>query len=255
MTEEPPMFDSPEWYDRSVNWEARFSREMPVLTDVFGPPSSGGILDAGCGPGRHACELARRSYRVTALDADAGMLELAAGHAGESGVEIETVQAPYSEMAERTDGGFDGVYCLANSLAAAKSQERCREAVHMFARALRPGGRLFVQMLNFQKMRREEPCIRGPRVTLHDGFEYVSVRHFTFDRDACQVTNVTLWNEPPWRYWSHTGLLYPIAVDEMNQWCAEAGLRSDAQYGSYARDPFDIDQSVDLITIATRATE
>jgi hypothetical protein len=103
-------------------------------------------------------------------------------------------------------------------------------------------------------MRHEEPCIRGPRVTLHDNVEYVSVRHFTFEGEACQVTNVTLWKEPPWRYWSHTGVLYPIAVDEMSQWCAEAGLRNDAQYGSYARDAFDIEQSVDLITVATRTS-
>ena len=249
-----PMFRSPAWYDRSVNWEARFQREMPVLTEVFGPPSSGGLLDAGCGPGRQACELAKRGYRVTGLDADAGMLELAAQHAREAGLHVDLVHAPYAEMADRVGGGFDGVCCLANSLAAARGRDRCREAIHMFARVLRPGGRLFLQILNFRRMRDEDPCIRGLRVTMHNGVEYVSVRHFTFEADICRVTNVTMWKEPPWRYWTHSGLLYPVDPDEMERWCSEAGLRIDAQYGSYARDPFDVERSVDLITVATRVT-
>ena len=38
-----------EWYDQSINWDARLQREIPVFVDVFGAPGDGGIIDAGCG--------------------------------------------------------------------------------------------------------------------------------------------------------------------------------------------------------------
>jgi len=248
-----PMFASPDWYDRSVNWSARFGREIPVLTEVFGPPGSGGILDAGCGPGRQGSELAACGYDVTALDADAKMLELAARNADQRGVQLKLVHAPYAQMLETLPGGFDGVYCLANSLAAAREREACEQAVRNFAAVLRPGGRLFVQILNFRGMRNEVPCIRGPRVTRHEDIEYVSVRHFTFEAAHCRVTNVTLWKDDTWHHHSNAAVLYPIDMDELTDWCAAAGLRIDARNGSYAREEFDPERSVDLILVATRA--
>jgi len=252
VSEAEPMFASPEWYDLGVNWEARFEREIPVLVDVFGRPSSGGILDAGCGPGRQAVELAKRGYQVTALDADEKMLDIAGRHAAKAGVGLNLVPSTYSRMPEQLPGGYDGVYCLANSLAAARERDACAQAVMNFAALLRPGGRLFVQILNFQGMRGEEPCIRGPRVTRHDGVEYVSVRHFTFEGEYCRVTNVTLWKEGAWRYHTHSAVLYAIDVDELTRWCRDAGLRVDALHGGYAREPFDVERSVDLIVVATR---
>lgn len=40
-------------------------------------PSSGSVLDAGCGTGRIAIELARRGYDVVGVDLDPAMLDLA----------------------------------------------------------------------------------------------------------------------------------------------------------------------------------
>jgi SAM-dependent methyltransferase len=44
------------------------------LVDGFGP---GSVLDAGCGTGRLAIELARRGHRVVGVDSDPAMLEVA----------------------------------------------------------------------------------------------------------------------------------------------------------------------------------
>lgn len=247
------MFNAPEWYDLGINWDARLGREIPVLTDLFGPPAGGGLLDAGSGTGRQATALAKLGYRVTAIDADANMIQFASRNARQAGAQVNFVQSPYGEIPNRTTGQFDGVYCLGNSLAAAGERQACQDAVHNFASALRPGGRLFVQILNFRRMRNQEPCVQGPRVTLHDGVEYVSVRHFTFAHDRCRVTNVTMWKEDTWKQQAHSGRLFPIDVDDITQWCTEAGLNVDALYGSYAKEPFDVDRSIDLIIVATRA--
>ncbi len=66
---------------------------------------------------------------------------------------MEFALTPYATLHQKVGGDFDGVYCVGNSLAAAGSREGAREAMTQFAQCLRPGGRMFVQVLNFAAMR------------------------------------------------------------------------------------------------------
>lgn len=247
------FLESARWYDRSINWSARLSRELPVLCDVFGPPGAGGIIDAGCGTGRQAVALAERDYRVTGFDAASPMLTVAREHAGDRGVDLPWIEGTYDQLPDKVAGGADGVYCLANALAAAGTEDAVRNAVRSFASVLRPGGRLFVQVLNFELMRLEKPCLRGPRVVTHNGMEYVSTRLFQFTDDCVDVINVTLWNDGQWRQVGSTGRLYPVAADVLRAWFSEAGLTVEHTWGSYARDLFDPKTSIDLILVARQA--
>ena len=84
------------------------------------------------------------------------------------------------------------------------------------------------------------------------GREYISVRHFQFLEDYVQITNITLWQDDGWHQRSHTGMLYPISLDELRAFCTKSHLRVDEVWGSYAREPFDEASSTDLLLIATR---
>lgn len=245
-------FDSAEWYDRSINWSARIGREIPVLMDVFGPPGQGGLLDAGCGTGRQAHALGERGYRVVGADLNEHMIEVARASGGAGPSSVSFVVTPYATLHEHAGGGFDGVYCLGNALAAAGSREGVAEAVDQFARCLRPGGRLFIQVLNYAVMRNEDPCVRGPRLATVDGRHYVSVRHFVFYEDHARVTNVTLWNDGEWHQRAHCGRIYPMSLEELRGWLENSGMHIDEVSGSYAREPFDPGTSIDLIVAATR---
>lgn len=242
-----------EWYDRSIDWDARLKRELPVLQAVLGPSGNLGIVDAGCGTGHQAAGMASLGYRVTGVDISDEMLAVARTAAKRTNNAFELVCAPYEAMPAALGGRkFDGLYCLANSLAAAGSREAVRAALAAFSACLRPGGKLFVQVLNFLPMRREEPCLRGPRVTRVDGYEYVSVRHFVFFEDYATVSNVTVWNENGWHHRGGQRRLYPVSEQEMREWCASSHLNVDASWGGYDQSPFHETTSVDLIVAATR---
>ena len=251
--------ESAEWYDRSINWEARFGRELPVICHALGPPGAGGVVDAGCGTGRHAVALAGRGYSVTGADASEAMIKLARRHADEHGASARFACCRFDELAQRVASGADGVVCIGNSLAAAASEDGVRRAVENFAAVLRPGGRLFVQVLNFPPMRLQVPCVRGPRVTHVDGVEYVSVRLFCFHPDPAagrlgrvEMTNVTIWHDGAWRQRSHAGILYPLTLEELTERCRAVGMKVVDVFGAYDRSPFDPAGSVDLILIAER---
>lgn len=247
------IFDSPEWYDISINWDARLEREIPVLRDVMGPPGELGLLDAGCGTGHQAVAMVQAGYRVTGQDAADQMLRVASEHAAAAGVHVPWVGCPFESLQESVTHFFDGVYCIGNSLAAAGSPDAVRKAVGNFAAVLRPGGRLFLQIVNFALMRQEHPCVRGPRVSCVGGTEYVSFRVFHFEPESAEVISITAWNDGQWRQRSHSGRLYPIEFDELERVLADAGMRVDAWYGDYQRRPFDRARSGDLIAVATRA--
>ena len=68
------------------------------------PP--GRALDVACGEGADAVWLARRGWRVTALDVSGVALERARRHADDAGVEVEWVHAGLVE-AGLPAGGFD----------------------------------------------------------------------------------------------------------------------------------------------------
>lgn len=70
---------------RGPSYEQRFAELQRSGVDVHGEaalvaslvPAESRVLDAGCGTGRVAIELARRSYDVAGVDVDASMLDVA----------------------------------------------------------------------------------------------------------------------------------------------------------------------------------
>jgi glycine/sarcosine N-methyltransferase len=244
------LFASARWYDLGVNWEMRLARELPVFRDVFGPPGKLGLLDVACGTGRHVAALAQAGYRVIGLDCSADMLALGREHLSASGLHARLIEASFDAIPPDL-GQFDGVLCIGNSLAAAGSSEVAERAVAAMARSLRPGGRLFIQVLNFERLRTERPAVRGPRARTEDGIEYLTTRLFTFAGDAIQVTSLTLWNDGGWKKHAASATLVPISQPELTLWCESAGLMITALWGGYDRQPFDAAASEDLILLAT----
>ena len=77
-------------------YQARFDALAEEGVDVHGEaafvvslePTPGSVLDAGCGTGRVACELARRGVAVVGVDVDASMLAVAR----RAGAEVEWIE-------------------------------------------------------------------------------------------------------------------------------------------------------------------
>jgi len=254
VPEPSDIFASAEWYDRTIDWSARLTRELPVLRDVVGSPGAGGLIDAGCGTGRHTLALAQLGYSVCGIDASAEMIGQAESFCQGASVEVgpRFFASTYADMISKVGEQNDAVICLGNALAAAGTRGAVETAIGAFGQCLRPAGKLFLQILNFAAMRQETPCVRGPRVATVAGREYVSCRHFHFAGDAADVTNVTVWKEKTWRMHSRCGTLFPLELPDLSTWCESASLQVDALWGSYAREPFDRSRSNDLIVVATR---
>ena len=74
------------------------AQEVPFIVDVLGLSEGDRVLDVGCGPGRHAIELAKLGLQVTAIDISRRFLDLGAAEAEAAGVAISFFEVDARRM-------------------------------------------------------------------------------------------------------------------------------------------------------------
>ncbi|GMU78480.1 MAG: methyltransferase [Acidimicrobiia bacterium] len=117
-------------------------QEVAFLVDALALEPGQRVLDVGCGPGRHACALARLGFRVTGVDLSPDFVALARDAAAR-----EHLDARFDLLDVRTmafDAEFDAVVCLCQGGFGLLGG---RDEVAVFGRmvrAVRPGGAIAV---------------------------------------------------------------------------------------------------------------
>jgi SAM-dependent methyltransferase len=109
-----------------------------VLSQLPGPPCR--VLDVGCGTGVFLEKAVAAGFDVTGLDASAEMVSIASKRVGTEYVHVGRMQ----DINERC--AYDGIVSLSWSFNYVSSFEEAREVLGLFFEALRPGGRLILQI-------------------------------------------------------------------------------------------------------------
>jgi SAM-dependent methyltransferase len=183
-------------------------QEVDHLVAALGLEAGAHILDVGCGPGRHAHELARRGMTVHGIDISQRFVDLASEHAP-PGSTFERGDA----RALAFDAEFDVVICLCQGAFGLMTANGDDEVVLAgMARALRPGGRLALSAFNayFAVKYFDEAVFDADTGVNHERTE---VRD-----EQGRSTPVDLW----------TGCYTPR---ELRLLCRQAGLRCDVVAG------------------------
>jgi SAM-dependent methyltransferase len=108
--------DAPRGDDFDRRWERLAASgggvhgEADFVDDVLRSTGGRRVLDAGCGTGRVAVELARRGYSLVGVDADAAMLESARG----KDPAITWMHADLGDLETGLDATFDVVLLAGN---------------------------------------------------------------------------------------------------------------------------------------------
>jgi SAM-dependent methyltransferase len=119
--------------------------EAEFVIDAMGLTPGAQVLDVGCGYGRHAMELAARGFHVVGLDMSTPLLVRGAEEANRRGLTINFVHRDMREL--DFEAQFDGAYCLFSTFGYF-DDETNKKTVSNIARALKPGGRVLIEILN-----------------------------------------------------------------------------------------------------------
>ena len=120
-------------------------REAQFIAESLQIPTGGALLDLACGYGRHAMELAAKSYKVTGLDLSLPLLIRAADAARRVGVNVNFIHGDMREMTFENE--FDGAYCMFTSFGYFDDDTNRKVAANL-ARAIKPGGKLLIDVVN-----------------------------------------------------------------------------------------------------------
>jgi SAM-dependent methyltransferase len=211
-------------------------QEVDHLMAVLGLRPGDEVLDVGCGPGRHAYELARRGVRVHGIDIAQTFVDIARSDAPE-GATFERLDARAILDTPALHGRFDAVVCLcqgAFGLMTAGGDDAV--VVDGMAAALRPRGVLALSAFNAYFA-----------VKYHEGAEFdadTGVSHELTEvrNDAGEPRQVDLW----------TGCYTPR---ELRLLLSRAGLVVESiasvEPGAYVDDPPSV-ESPEFLVIARR---
>jgi len=211
----------PEEYTRA---EAKF------ISGLLQLPPGADILDAPCGEGRIARELAAKGYQLTGVDFAQDFLEIARTKAKQRGLTIAFERGDMRSLSFVED--FDGVICWGNSFGYFDDVGNTA-MLQSLARALKPGGRLVLdasgnaesRLPNFRE--REWAKIGEILFLEKNEFDHAEGRiitHYTFIRDGKEEL----------RTGSHRIYTYR----EVCRMLEEAGFARVGSYASLQKDPF-----------------
>jgi glycine/sarcosine N-methyltransferase len=254
------MYDTfSEDYDRFVNWEARLAFEIPFieqhLTELrHSKRTPVQVLDAACGTGIHAIELARRGFHTSGADLSAGMIQKASSNAQAACIDIHLEAVGFGKLSETFgESKFDALLCLGNSLPHLLDPSEIATALSDFARCLRRGGFVLIQNRNFDSVMRERQRWMEPQSHKEGEDEWVFIRFYDYEANGLinfNVISIKRQGQGAWKQRVISSLMRPQLNSELTNALHKAGFGDLLTFGSLGGEKYDSLSSGNLVILA-----
>jgi SAM-dependent methyltransferase len=140
------LYESFQNYDQEP-YARNTQAEVDVIERVIGRHRSSGILDVGCGTGRHALELARRGHQVVGIDLSEEMLAKGRVAAAEENLNLAFIARDARDLGLNAEFEVAIILCE-GAFSLMETDEMDRLILSNVACALEPGGTLIMTAPN-----------------------------------------------------------------------------------------------------------
>jgi glycine/sarcosine N-methyltransferase len=233
-----------ERYDDMVGFAARVTTETEALRPLTEEFSIRNAVDMGCGTGVHTIGLSSLGVDVTGIDVSPEMLARACAHAeGRKGIRF--IEGDFLSAALKQLHAPDAIFCLGNTLPHIASITELARILAYWKSCLRPGGRIIVQLLNYERILRQRERIIGIR----RGGDAIIIRFYDFTEPRITFNILTiLEKEGRMSHGLQSTLLTPFNADNLRSAALDAGFRDFACHASLQRDSYGSDAK-DLVAV------
>ena len=197
------------------------------------------ILDVGAATGNLTAYLSSQGYEVTAIDLSERLIAKAA----EKGVTVQQLNM----LAIDELPTFDNIVCIGNTLPHLDSKTSVQLFLQKTYRQLTQGGKLVLQLVNFQKYFAQQQGDYLGNLPLIENDKVKFERYYYLNEEGKirfkTILDDTIKNEE---------LLQPIFADQLTEWLTQIGFQAINLYGNFKKDPFDKEKSMALIVMAVK---
>jgi len=235
--------------DRQVA-AGRFVTELTRRFDITS------AVDAACGTGLFAIELARGGVDVVGSDISAGMLKSAPANATAAGIDTDLctwVQAPMQELGDRISGARDAILCMGNSIPHLLTDDDLNRTIAGFAMLLTGGGVVSIHLLNYARVLSAKDRIVG--ITRAGSKEFVRFYDFHSDFIGFNILEIQWDDEGRCSHNLLTTPLRPYLHGQLIGALTAAGFENIETFGDLQFNPFDPETSDTLLLTATTHPE
>ena len=232
----PVLFNSTKW--------AAAEEEMRKTVELLGlnPENSESVLDACCGVGRHAIELARMGFRVTGVDRTSPFLHAAEETADAEEVEVEFINQDMRSFAR--PNYFDAVINMFTSFGYFDELQDEKKLLRNIYTSLKPGGRILIDVIGKEVVAREFK----PYDWYEDEFGYMISEYRISDNWTRLYNRWILIGEEGVFEYSFSHRLF--SATELTSMIKECGFTDVRVYGSLDKTPYD--HKADVLTVMGR---
>ena len=152
-----------DWYKHSwsldiknSSWTEDTENQVSFIVQTLGLTGKEKILDLACGYGRHSLSLARKGFSVTGVDITEAYINDAVETAAEQNLNVTFIHSDIRDI--NFDGEFDVVLNLADgAIGYLENDDENLKIFDVIAKALRPGGKHFMDLCNADHAERYFP--------------------------------------------------------------------------------------------------
>lgn len=236
-------------YDTMTGFDKRFVHEKPFFHMLLEKYPIKTALDAGAGTGFHSLLLGQLGVEMTAVDVSKKMLERVKAHAKQLHVKIDVAESRFQDLPDRVHKKFDAVICMGNSLPHLLTEIELEQSLKNFFKVLNPGGVLFLQILNYDRILAKKERIQS--VKEMGGVTFVRFYEFHKDYVVFNILKLKKEDGQPAQELESVRLR-PILKDELVRALKEAGYSDIRTHGSIMLDDFHEQSSKDLVVLARK---
>ncbi|PKL83912.1 MAG: hypothetical protein CVV24_02460 [Ignavibacteriae bacterium HGW-Ignavibacteriae-3] len=234
-----------DFYEKMIDFDKNLELRTGAYQKIFS--EKGKAADIGCGVGLDSLALALNGHDVTSLDISPRMIEETKRNAAKYNVKLNAHVHSFLTMPKNFFGKFNYAVSVGNTIAHINSSG-LRSAINVLHRLLIPGGKIFLHILNYSLIKKENRRINN--IASRDG--KIIIRFYDFRKDYLDFNILSFNQNSPKEFQLATTKHFPHTKREISTCLIEAGFKKIKFMKNFGGDKFMANNSKDMFIEAVK---